>query len=80
VAALQALDVIAIPICRHVSFRLCIIKGRENPEKAARSRSAKFSCSCVHHKLSCVWPIFTGIEPMVDRQKSRRLIGKRADG
>jgi hypothetical protein len=30
VAVLQALDVIAIPICRHVSFRLCIIKGREN--------------------------------------------------
>jgi hypothetical protein len=59
---------------------LCIIKGRENPEKAARSRSAKFPCSCVHHELSCVSPIFTGIEPTVDRQKSRWLIGKRADG
>jgi hypothetical protein len=63
-AALQALDVIAIPICRHVSFRLCIIKGRENPEKAARSRSAKFSCSCVHHELSCssllIEPTVTG--------------------
>jgi hypothetical protein len=41
VAMLQALDVIAIPICRHVSFRLCIIKGRENPEKAAKSFAAQ---------------------------------------
>jgi hypothetical protein len=63
-AALQALDVITIPICRHVSFRLYIIRGRENPEKDARSRSAKFPCSCVHHELSC----------------SSLLIGKRVDG
>jgi hypothetical protein len=54
-------------------------RDRENLEKAARSRSAKFTCSCVHHELSCSSLL---IEPTVtgDRQKSRRLIGKRADG
>jgi hypothetical protein len=68
VAALQALDVIAIPICRHVSFRLCIIKGRENPEKAAKTFAAQ-----TNSPIPLLRDLLAGV-------RLRRLIGKRADG
>jgi hypothetical protein len=68
VAALQALDVIAIPICRHVSFWLCIIKGRENPEKAAKTFAAQ-----TNSPIPLLRDLLAGV-------RLRRLISKKADG